>query len=109
MHDQREFDIDLSLAVENRDYVDQVANLLRNSGVRFFYDLFDKASLLGKNLYDYLSDIYTYNALYNRMLISKYYSKKLCASHERQSMQIRVLYIKGSTSLVPFVRSRYDC
>ena len=58
MTEQREFDIALSFAGENRDYVDQIANLLRDSGVKVFYDLFEEANLWGKNLYDYLSDIY---------------------------------------------------
>ena len=58
MINRQEFDIALSFASENRDYVDQVANLLRDSGVKVFYDLFEEANLWGKNLYDYLSDIY---------------------------------------------------
>jgi len=45
-----EFEIALSFAGENRTYVDQVANLLRDSGVKVFYDLFEEASPWGKNL-----------------------------------------------------------
>lgn len=89
MADRREFDIALSFAGENRDYVDQVANLLRGSGVKVFYDLFEEANLWGKNLYDYLSDIYMNKALYTIMFISEHYAKKLWPSHERQSMQAR--------------------
>ena len=55
---QREFDIALPFAGENREYVDRVANLLRDSGVKVFYDLFEESNLWGKNLYDYLSEIY---------------------------------------------------
>ena len=43
MSTSREFDIALSFAGEDRKYVDQVANLLRNSGVKVFYDLFEEA------------------------------------------------------------------
>jgi len=89
MADRREFDIALSFAGENRDYVDQVANLLRDSGVKVFYDLFEEANLWGKNLYDYLSDVYMNKALYTIMFISEDYAKKLWPSHERQSMQAR--------------------
>lgn len=89
MAEQREFDIALSFAGENRDYVDQVANLLRDSGVKVFYDLFEEANLWGKNLYDYLSDIYMNKALYTIMFISEHYAKKLWPTHERQSMQAR--------------------
>ena len=42
-----EFDIALSFAGEDREYVDQVANLLRNAGVKVFYDLFEEANLWG--------------------------------------------------------------
>lgn len=89
MADRREFDIALSFAGENRGYVDQVANLLRNSGVKVFYDLFEEESLWGKNLYDYLSDIYMNKALYTIMFISEHYANKLWPNHERQSMQAR--------------------
>ncbi|WP_258240456.1 TIR domain-containing protein [Pseudidiomarina homiensis] len=86
---EREFDIALSFAGEDRGYVDQVANLLRDSGVKVFYDLFEEANLWGKNLYDYLSDVYTNKAVYTIMFISKHYAEKLWCSHERQSMQAR--------------------
>ena len=86
---EREFDIALSFAGEDRDYVEQVANLLRDSGVKVFYDLFEDANLWGKNLYDYLSEIYMNKAAYTIMFISKYYAQKLWCSHERQAMQAR--------------------
>src|SRR5687768_6731675 len=85
----REFDIALSFAGEDRQYVDQVANLLRDSGVKVFYDLFEEANLWGKNLYDYLSDIYMNKAQYTIMFISEHYAQKLWPTHERQSMQAR--------------------
>jgi len=84
-----EFEIALSFAGEDRVYVDQVANLLRDSGVKVFYDVFEEASLWGKNLYDYLSDIYQNKALYTIMFISEHYAHKLWANHERQAMQAR--------------------
>lgn len=84
-----EFDIALSFAGEDRTYVDQVANLLRDSGVKVFYDLFEEANLWGKNLYDYLSEIYKDKALYTIMFISEHYARKLWPTHERQAMQAR--------------------
>lgn len=84
-----EFEIALSFAGEDRTYVDQVANLLRDSGIKVFYDMFEEANLWGKNLYDYLSDIYQNKALYTIMFISEHYARKLWANHERQAMQAR--------------------
>lgn len=51
------YDIALSFAGEDRVYVDKVANLLRDKGIRVFYDLFEEEKLWEKNLYDYLSDM----------------------------------------------------
>src|SRR5260370_11596504 len=84
-----EFELALSFAGEDRTYVDQVANLLRESGVKVFYDIFEEANLWGKNLYDYLSDIYENKALYTIMFISEHYARKLWTNHERQAMQAR--------------------
>ena len=89
MNSSREFDVALSFAGEDRNYVDQVANLLRDGGVKVFYDLFEEANLWGKNLYDYLSDIYMNKALYTIMFISKPHAEKLWPTHERQAMQAR--------------------
>jgi hypothetical protein len=89
MNNTKEFEIALSFAGEDRAYVDQVANLLRESGVKVFYDLFEEANLWGKNLYDYLTDIYMNKAHYTIMFISESYSKKLWTDHERQAMQAR--------------------
>jgi len=89
MSNSKEFEIALSFAGEDREYVDRVANLLRDSGVKVFYDLFEEANLWGKNLYDYLTEIYMNKALYTIMFISEYYSKKLWTGHERQAMQAR--------------------
>lgn len=84
-----EFDIALSFAGEDRPYVDQVANLLRGHGVTTFYDLFEEASLWGKNLYDYLSDVYQHKARFTVMFISAAYARKMWPNHERQAMQAR--------------------
>ena len=86
---QVEFDIALSFAGEDRNYVDQVANILKSKGISVFYDKFEEANLWGKNLYDYLSDIYRNKALYTVMFISENYNKKLWTNHERQAMQSR--------------------
>lgn len=45
MSEDREFDIALSFAGEDRGYVDQVANQLRDSGVKIFYDFFEQDDL----------------------------------------------------------------
>ena len=105
----REFDIALSFAGEDRDYVDQVANLLRDSGVKVFYDLFEEANLWGKNLYDYLSEIYMNKALYTIMFISKHYAHKLLSANRCKLVHFKrtknTFSLPGSTKL----RFRASC
>lgn len=84
-----EYDIALSFAGENRAYVERVANSLQVRGILVFYDLFEEANLWGKNLYDYLTEIYQNKARYTVIFISSFYNKKLWTNLERASMQAR--------------------
>jgi hypothetical protein len=86
-----EFDIALSFAGENRAYVDDVAQQLRNEGVRVFYDQYEQATLWGKNLYDRLDYVYRRAARYCVIFISSHYASKVWTNHERQSAQARAL------------------
>lgn len=89
MAENRDYDIALSFAGEERDYVDRVANLLKERGVRVFYDLFEEANLWGKDLYIHLSEVYLKRARFTVMFISKAYADKLWTNHERKSAQAR--------------------
>jgi hypothetical protein len=89
MAENRDFDIALSFAGEERDYVDRVANLLKERGVKVFYDLFEEADLWGKDLYVHLSEVYHKRARFTVMFISDAYAKKLWTNHERKSAQAR--------------------
>jgi hypothetical protein len=51
------YDIFLSYAGEDREYVRKVASALRERGVRVWYDEYEKASLSGKNLSDHLQSV----------------------------------------------------
>jgi len=84
-----EYDVALSFAGENRAYVEEVANNLQTRGINVFYDLFEEANLWGKNLYEYLSEIYQNKARYTVLFISNFYNNKLWTNHERVSMQAR--------------------
>lgn len=84
-----DYNIALSFASENREYVREVANILRAYGVKVFYDEFEEHTLWGKNLIDYLQEVYKNKAQYTVMFISEFYAKKVWTNHERQSMQER--------------------
>lgn len=89
MEKKRDFDIALSFAGEDRTYVDRVANLLKDRGVKVFYDLFEEADLWGKNLYEHLSEVYLKRAQFTVMFISEAYATKLWTNHERKAAQAR--------------------
>jgi V8-like Glu-specific endopeptidase len=88
---ERKYDVALSFAGEDRYYVKQVAEILNNSGIKVFYDEFEPDKLWGKNLFDYLSEIYRDQARYTIMFCSKNYTKKIWTNHERKSAQERSL------------------
>lgn len=87
--DQYAYDIALSFAGEDRDYVEKIANRLKNRGIKVFYDKFEVENLFGKDLYQYLSYIYRDAARYCMIFISKYYKEKAWTGHELKNAQNR--------------------
>jgi hypothetical protein len=86
------YDVALSFAGEDREYVEEVAELLAQRGVKVFYDQFERAELWGKNLYVHLDDIYRQQSRYCVVFLSKYYAEKRWTSHERESAQTRAFF-----------------
>lgn len=84
-----EYDVALSFAGEDREYVEKVAHALVNLGLKVFYDKYEEVDLWGKNLYTHLDDVYQHKARYCIIFISKYYKHKLWTNHERESAQAR--------------------
>jgi len=83
------YDVALSFAGEDREYVEQTAEILRSRGVKTFYDKHEVVTLWGKNLYTHLDEIYRQRARYTVMFISKYYAVKTWTKRERESAQAR--------------------
>lgn len=98
------YEVSLSFAGEDRAYVEKVATILKSCGVNVFYDLFEKTSLWGKNLIDYLADIYRNRSRFVVMFISKHYVEKAWPKHERQHAQERAL-ISSNEYILP---ARFD-
>lgn len=96
-HEAREYDIAVSFAGEQREFVEAFVRGL-GPGVRAFYDKDEKAQLLGENLVDLLTDVYQNQARYVAMFVSAAYAEKMWTNIERQSAmaqaaQRRVAYI----------------
>jgi len=94
------YDIALSFAGEDREYVEQVAILLKRFGVKVFYDKFEESNLWGKNLFDYLNEVYKEKAKFTVMFISKFYRDKVWTNHERKSIQERA-FRESSEYILP--------
>jgi hypothetical protein len=86
-----QFDVALSFAGEDRQYVEAVADQLRSNGVEVFYDRYEQATLWGKDLYEHLDHVYQQAARYCILFVSEQYASKVWTSHERKSAQARAL------------------
>lgn len=99
-----DYDVCLSFAGEDRDYVEHLAKELLERGIRVFYDRYEQIELWGKDLYTHLDDVYRHSARYCVMFVSKHYAEKLWTNHERKSAQVRAL--KENTEYV--LPARFD-
>jgi hypothetical protein len=86
-----ESDVALSFASEQRDYVKPLAIKLRNMGIRVFYDEFEEHNLWGKDLPEYLEEIYWKKSKYCAIFISNEYAKKSWTTHEKKNALARAL------------------
>ena len=85
------YEVVLSFAGEDREYVDKVADFLRKSGVKVFYDKYEEVELWGKDLSEFLGKVYGESARYCVMFISKHYADKVWTNHEKRHALARAL------------------
>jgi TIR domain len=86
-----DYDIALSFAGEDRKHADALNRALTGRGVKVFYDADVEHDLWGRNLYDYLDEVYRKRARYCIVFVSAAYAQKMWTSHERRSAQARAL------------------
>jgi len=84
-----DYDVALSFAGEDRAVAQAIAERLSNRKIRVFYDEFEEGGLWGKNLYDYLADVYSKRAMFCLMILSRHYAGKTWTTHERRHAQAR--------------------
>ena len=94
----RKYDVALSYAGEDREYVEAVAKILDSTGVSVFYDRFEVVSLWGRDLAEHLHHVYSVGSHFVVMFASQHYAKKAWPSHERQSALSR--HFKGETDRI---------
>jgi len=95
-----EYDIAFSFAGEDRKYAESIADLLKESNVTVFYDLYEEAHLWGKNLYQHLSMVYRDRARYCLVFLSSSYAERLWTRHELEQAQARA-FSENSEYILP--------
>jgi hypothetical protein len=98
--DKQEYDVALSFAGEDREYADLLARILKDADVSVFYDLFETASLWGKDLFQHFAEIYKSKARFCVVFVSKHYKQTKWTIHELQNAQAR-LFTERSEYILP--------
>ena len=88
------YEIVLSFAGEEREYVERVANFLRENSVGVFYDKYEEVDMWGKDLSEHLQKVYGEDGLYCVMFISKSYADKAWTNHEKRSALAKAIIEK---------------
>lgn len=95
------YDIAFSFAGEQRNYVQKVAEYLKSSGIKVFYDKFAEVDLWGKSLIKEFSKVYGQNSKYCIPFISKEYKEKVWTNHEFKNAISKALEKKDEIYLLP--------
>jgi hypothetical protein len=73
---EKKFDVALSFAGEEREYVEKVAASLFRTGINVFYDQYEEVDMWGKNLTTHLESIFSTDTACVVIFASNNYSKK---------------------------------
>lgn len=98
---QYEYHVAISYASPQRPIAEEIATVLREHGLRVFFDDFYPDTLLGKDLMVFFEDVYRRKAKYCAMIISKDYASRMWSSHERSSALRRALEERGREYILP--------
>lgn len=86
-----EFDVAVSFAGEDRDYVEEIVAPLKAANVRVFYDSDYMAETWGENLVEFFDDVYRKRSRFAMLFISRHYAEKMWPRTERRSALARAM------------------
>lgn len=86
------YEIVISYASENIEYVNEVAERLKGAGVRLFYAPFEEPELWGKSLSKQLDAIYRNLGRHCLMFVSEDYARKVWPTFERKVAMERAMH-----------------
>jgi hypothetical protein len=91
MESSYDYDVAVSFAGEDREYVQEVVRLVTESGYKVFYDQDEQITLWGEELTEYFPKIYEERSRYAVMFVSRHYAAKPWTRLERRSVLVRAL------------------
>jgi hypothetical protein len=88
-----EYDVCISFAGADRAVAERIADALLSNKMkrRIFYDEFEKSTLWGEDLFNYLHDVYSKRSRFCLILFSHRYRQRAWTRHELRAAQTRVL------------------
>ena len=89
------YQVALSFAGEQRDYVEEVARHLQSRSIALFYDGFEKVDLWGRSAVEAFHEAFAEKSAYVVMFISEAYVSKAWPNHERRSALSRMIEEEG--------------
>lgn len=98
---ETKFDVALSYASEQREYVEEVAEILQRGGIKVFYDKFQQSQLWGKDLAEYLHTVYYSRSNWCIMFISQDYVSKAWPSWERKAAMAKQVRLQKGEYVLP--------
>ena len=93
--ENKQYEVALSFAGEQRGYVEKVARALQSRGIAVFYDDFEQVRLWGKDLVEELHEVFEHGAALAVIFISTKYVKKAWPRHEKRSSLSRAVQEKS--------------
>lgn len=88
---EREFDIAVSFAGEDREYVEDVVERVKEAGFNAFYDDDHLGEAWGQDGIEYFTNVYQNRARYVVMFVSRHYADKMWTRQERRAAMARAM------------------
>jgi hypothetical protein len=98
---KRNYDVALTFAGEDRATVAPIAKGLKAAGFSVFFDEFEVGDLWGRNLVDYLHELYSSRARYCVIFVSESYLRKPWTNLERRAAQARAFTKADEAYILP--------
>lgn len=99
----KKYDIALSFAEENRTFVDVVAQLLKEKGIKIYYDDDERIESWGKDLKKYMDKVYRVQAKFCIVFVSRDYERKRWTNFEIGRARARLFFTKNNGYVLPYL------